>query len=71
MLNTPNTWQGFKILLGEHNVQMTVEQTLIEVIKGMCGPDRKKYLNDIDKAGIEKAVIFGCEIAISGIGKKR
>ncbi len=43
------------------NMDMTLEDTLDNVVSAMFDPDGTKFLADMDKAGIAKAIIFGSD----------
>lgn len=42
-------------------IEMSVQDALNQMVKGMYDPEGEKYLNDMDAAGIEKAIIFGSD----------
>ena len=49
------------VLKNKMGLDMSVEEARNNLVKGMYDPDGSRFLADMDKAGIEKAVIFGSD----------
>ena len=48
-------------LKNKMGIDMSVDDALNQLVKGMYDPNGEKFLNDMDTAGIERAVIFGSD----------
>jgi len=49
------------VMKNKLGIEMTLDDVRNTVIKGMYDPDGEKFLAEMDRAGIEKAVIFGSD----------
>jgi predicted TIM-barrel fold metal-dependent hydrolase len=49
------------VLKNKYQMEMSLEEAHNNLVKGMYDPDGSRFLADMDRAGIEQAVIFGSD----------